>query len=280
MGSLEGKVAFITGVARGQGRSHALELAERGADIIGVDICANIDSLNYDLATQSDLDETAKIIEKTGRRAYLRRADVRDLDGLQSVLQEGVSELGRLDIVVANAGIFSMGPSTEIGEQTWQDMLDVNLTGVWHTVKAAVPHVRSHGRGGSIILTSSVCGIVAPPGLIHYNAAKFGVVGVMKTLAAELGSEYIRVNSVNPGNVDTPMIDNEFTRKQFLPDIEHPTREDAQKPGSRYITVNSIPVPWVDPQDVSEVVAFLASDEARYITGIVVPIDAGLLVKQ
>jgi (+)-trans-carveol dehydrogenase len=280
MGSLDGRVAFITGVARGQGRSHALRLAEEGADIIGLDVAADAITLHYPLATVADLDETAELIAKTGRRAVLRQADVRDVDAVRAVLAEGVAELGRLDVVVVNAGIFSLGTATELAEQAWQDMLDVNLTGAWNTARAAVPHIRAGGRGGSIIFTSSAAALRPPRGLAHYNASKAGVGALMETLAAELGPEFIRVNSVNPGNVDTPMIDNEITRRLFLPHLEHPTRADAEKPDSGYVLVNALPVPWVETIDISHAVRFLASDESRYITGITLPVEAGYMVKK
>jgi NAD(P)-dependent dehydrogenase (short-subunit alcohol dehydrogenase family) len=173
-----------------------------------------------------------------------------------------------------------MGGALDLGEQAWQDMLDVNLTGAWHTAKAAVPHMRAGGRGGSIVFTASTAALMPAAGLAHYNATKAGVNALMKTLAAELGPEYIRVNSVCPGSVDTPMIDNETTRRLFLPDLEHPTKADAEKPDSGYIRVNAIPVPWIETADVTNVVLFLASDESRYITGIAVPVEAGYMVKK
>ena len=280
MGSLDGKVAFITGVARGQGRSHAVKLAEAGADIIGIDICKDLESPHYPLATEDDLAETARLVEKLDRRAILRQADVRDLSQLRAVVDEGVAELGRLDIVVANAGIFSMSAALDLEEAAFQEMVDVNLTGVWRTVKAAVPHIQAGGRGGSVILTSSAAALLPPPGIAHYNAAKAGVVKLMETLALELGPEFIRVNSVNPGNVDTPMIDNETTRRLFMPHLANPTKDDAAKPDSAYVQVNAIPVPWVETSDISNVVLFLASDASRYITGVTVPIDAGYRLKK
>jgi SDR family mycofactocin-dependent oxidoreductase len=280
MGTLDGRVAFVTGVARGQGRSHAVKLAEEGADIIGIDALADEPTVRYPLATRTDLDETAELIEHLGRRAILSRADVRDLPALTAAVDAGVASLGRLDIIVANAGIFSLGAVLDIHERTWQDMIDVNLTGAWHTLKAAVPHIRAGGRGGSVIMISSGAALMPPPGIGHYNAAKAGVVALAKTLAQEVGPEFIRVNCIGPGNVDTPMIDNDVTRRLFMPHLEQPTREDAEKPDSRYVAVNALPVPWVTPVDVSNVVAFLASDASRYLTGLVVPVDAGYLVKK
>ena len=280
MGSLTGQVAFITGVARGQGRSHAVRLAEAGADIIGIDSLQDEPTVHYKLATDTDLEETRALVEKAGRRAVLLRADVRDLAGIGAAAERGVAELGRLDVVVANAGIFSMSPLLELEPPMWHAMLAVNLTGVWHTLKAAVPHVRSGGRGGSVILISSGAALMPPRGIGHYNAAKAGVIALAKTLAQELGPERIRVNAIAPGNVDTPMIDNDVTRRLFLPHLENPARADAEREDSAYVQVNTLPVPWVDPIDVSSVVEFLASDASRYLTGVVIPVDAGYLLKK
>jgi SDR family mycofactocin-dependent oxidoreductase len=280
MGTLDGRVAFVTGVARGQGRSHAVKLAEEGADIIGIDALVDEPTVHYPLATKADLDETAELIESLGRRAILSQADIRDLPTLTAAVDAGVASLGRLDVIVANAGIFSLGAVLDLPERTWQDMIDVNLTGAWHTLKAAVPHIRAGGRGGSVIMISSGAALMPPPGIGHYNAAKAGVVALAKTLAQELGPEFIRVNCIGPGNVDTPMIDNDITRRLFLPHLEQPTREDAEKPDSAYVAVNALPVPWVTPADISNAVAFLASDASRYVTGVVVPVDAGYLVKK
>jgi (+)-trans-carveol dehydrogenase len=280
MERLDGRVAFVTGVARGQGRSHALRLAEEGADIIGVDLPLDITTTHYPMAVEEDLAETAELIAKTGRRAHLRQADVRDLAALRTVIDSGVVAFGRLDIVVVNAGIFSLGAALDLDEQVWQDIIDVNLTGAWHTVKAATGHIRAGGRGGSIIFTASAAALLPPPGIAHYNAAKAGVNALMKTLAVELGPEYIRVNSVNPGNVDTAMIDNETTRRLFMPELEHPTKQDAEKPDSAYVRVNAIPIPWLESIDISNLVVFLASDRSRYLTGAAIPIDAGYVLKK
>nr|PZN37275.1 MAG: SDR family mycofactocin-dependent oxidoreductase [Actinomycetota bacterium] len=275
MGRVSGKVAFITGAARGQGRSHAVRLAQEGADIIAVDICRQIDSVPYPMATPDDLAETVKQVEALDRRIVAVEADVRDHDALKAAVDQGVAELGRLDIVVANAGICSLGSAEEMSVQTWRDMIDVNLTGVWLTAKVAIPHLKAAG-GGSIILTSSVAGLQGAGNVSHYVAAKHGVVGLMRSLALELAPFRIRVNSVHPTQVDTPMIMNEAMYRLFLPDAEHPTREDFA-PVSE--ALNALPTPWVDPADVSNAVLFLASDEARYITGVTLPVDAGALVK-
>jgi (+)-trans-carveol dehydrogenase len=275
-GRLEGKVAFVTGAARGQGRSHAVRLAQEGADIIAVDICAPMNSVAYELGSGADLAETVSAIEGLGRKAYSQPADVRDYEDLRYALDAGVSALGRLDIVCANAGITSFGATHELTEEQWGELIGVNLTGAWHTGKAAIPHLLSQGQGGSIILTSSTCGSRAYPNLAHYVAAKHGVIGLMKTMAMELAEHSIRVNCVSPTQVDTPMIMHETAFKLFRPDLEHPTREDYA-PASQ--STNTLPIPWVETGDVSAAVAFLASDDARFITGVNLPVDAGCLLK-
>ncbi|MEU1981922.1 mycofactocin-coupled SDR family oxidoreductase [Nocardia sp. NPDC019395] len=279
MGKLEGKVAFITGAARGQGRSHAIRLAQEGADIIAVDICENIPDSPYEGATESDLAETVQQVEALGRRIVASKTDVRDYDGLQKVVDDGVAQLGGLAIVCANAGIagITSRPQSvwEYDGATWQTMIDINLTGVWHTAKAAVPHLIAN-KGGSIILTSSAAGVKAYANIGHYVAAKHGVIGLMRSLALELAPHGIRANAVNPTQVDTPMIQNQAMRRLFRPDLERPTREDFA-PASQ--TVNALPIPWVDSVDVSNAVLFLASDESRYITGVSLPVDAGALIK-
>ena len=277
-GRVEGKVAFITGAARGQGRSHALTLAREGADIIAVDIAKQIDSVPYPMATPDDLAETVKQVEALDRRIVAAQADVRDYDALKQALDEGVAELGRLDIVSANAGIFGFGTVQELAEQTWRDMIDVNLTGEWHAVKAAIPHLRAGGSGGSIILTSSTMGLKAEPNIGHYNSAKHGVVGLMRTLALELAPDMIRVNALAPTTVNTHMIHNSATYELFAPDLPAAERtREALAP--RFQDLNALPIPWVEPADISNAVLFLASDEARYITGVALPVDAGQMIK-
>ena len=277
-GRVEGKVAFITGAARGQGRSHALTLAREGADIIAVDITKQIDTVPYPMATPDDLTEMVNQVEALGRRIVAAQADVRDYDALKQALDEGVAELGRLDIVSANAGVFGFGTVQELAEQTWRDMIDVNLTGEWHAVKAAIPHLRAGGRGGSIILTSSTMGLKAEPNIGHYNSAKHGVVGLMRTLALELAPDMIRVNALAPTTVNTDMIHNSATYELFAPDL--PAAERTREVlAPRFQDLNALPIPWVEPADISNAVLFLASDEARYITGITLPIDAGQMIK-
>jgi SDR family mycofactocin-dependent oxidoreductase len=276
-GRVDGKVAFITGAARGQGRSHAVRLAEEGADIIAIDVCAQLDGVPFPMSTVDDLDETVSLVKALGRRIIATQADVRDYDALRAAVDDGVTQLGRLDIVVANAGLGATGDSMDkMDEKTWQDTIDINLTGVWHTAKAAIPHLVDGGRGGSIVLTSSVGGLRAHPNIGHYVAAKHGVVGLMRTLAVELAQHHIRVNSVHPTQVSTPMLMNEWTYRMFRPDLENPTEADFA-PVSQL--AHALPIPWVDAVDISNAVLFLTSDEGRYITGVPLPIDAGAMLK-
>jgi (+)-trans-carveol dehydrogenase/(-)-trans-carveol dehydrogenase len=276
-GRVAGKVAFITGAARGQGRSHAIRLAQEGADIIAVDICEDVPGIPYAGATEADLAETAKQVEALDRRIVATKADVRDFAALKAAVDDGVAQLGRLDIVSANAGIGSSPhKSWELDDDTWQTMIDINLSGVWHSAKAAIPHLIEGGNGGSIILTSSAAGLQAYENIAHYVSAKHGVVGLMRTLALELAPYSIRVNSIHPTQVDTPMIQNEATYKLFRPDLEHPTKDDFA-PASQ--SVNALPIPWVEPVDISNAVLFLASDEGRYVTGVTLPVDAGTVIK-
>jgi (+)-trans-carveol dehydrogenase len=277
MGRVEGKVAFITGAARGQGRSHALRLAQEGADIIAIDVCEPVPSNNIPPATEEDLAETVRQVEALDRRIIATKADVRDFDQLKAAVDDGVAQLGRLDIVAANAGIAGT-PNTagEIPEDDWKTMIDINLSGVWRSAKAAIPHLRAGGNGGSIIITSSDAGLFAYPNIAHYVSAKHGVVGLMRTLALELAPDMIRVNSIHPTTVDTPMVQNESTYRLFRPDLENPTQDDFAQGA---IAMNALPIPWVDAVDISNAVLFLASDEARYITGVPLPVDAGAAVK-
>ena len=275
-GRVEGKVAFITGAARGQGRSHAVRLAQEGADIIAVDICAQVDSVPYPMATPDDLAETVKEVEALDRRIVAAQADVRDYDALKAALDDGIARLGRLDIVSANAGIASFGRADELGEQAWRDMIDTDLTGAWHAAKAAIPHLIAGGRGGSIVITSSDAGLKGFQNIAHYVAAKHGLVGLMRTLALELAPHMIRVNSIHPTQVDTDMIMNAPTYALFRPDLEHPTQQDFEAASQ---ATNALPVPWVEPVDISNALLFLASDEARYITGVTLPVDAGQVIK-
>ena len=275
-GRVEGKVAFITGAARSQGRSHALRLAQEGADVIAVDICAPVESISmYPPATEEDLAETVRQVEALDRRIVATKADVRDPAALRAAVDDGVAQLGRLDIVLANAGVFEIQPSLELTDGAWQEMIDINLTGVWNTCRAALPHLIDSG-GGSIVITSSTAGLKGTANTIHYTAAKHGVVGIMRTLANEFGKQSVRVNTVHPTGVDTVMIQNEKTWGLFTPDDPNPTRE---KFAELFETLHPLPVPYIDAVDISNAVLFLCSDEARYITGVTLPVDAGYTIR-
>jgi (+)-trans-carveol dehydrogenase len=276
MGRVEGKVAFITGAARGQGRSHAVRLAEEGADIIAVDVCDQVGTVPYPMSTPDDLAETVRQVEALDRRIVATQADVRDPVALKAAVDDGVARLGRLDVVAANAGIFSMNTAAELSEQAWADMIDINLSGVWRACKVAIPHLVAGGTGGAMVLTSSAAGIKASPNIAHYVSAKHGVVGLMKSLALELAPHSIRVNSVHPTTVNTDMILNDTTYRLFRPDLDAPTVDDASE---AFTQLNALPTRWVEARDVSNALLFLASDEARYITGVALPVDAGCVIK-
>ncbi|HTY33339.1 mycofactocin-coupled SDR family oxidoreductase [Mycobacterium sp.] len=271
-GPLTGKVALITGAARGQGRAHAVRLAADGASVIAVDLCEQIDSVPYPLATPDDLAATVKLVEDTGARIVAARGDVRDRASLSTALQAGLDEFGRLDIVVANAGIAPM----QSGDDGWRDVIDVNLTGVYHTIKVAIPIMAKQGAGGSIVLISSAAGLAGiasiDAGSVGYAAAKHGVVGLMRVYANLLAPQNIRVNSIHPSGVDTPMINNEFTR-QWLADL---IAQSDVPPDMG----NALPVQVMQPEDIANAVAWLVSDQARYLTGVALPVDAGFLNKK
>jgi SDR family mycofactocin-dependent oxidoreductase len=265
---LAGKVALITGAARGQGRAEAVRLAAEGADIIAIDNCATATSTAYPGATEEDLAETARLVEKQDRRIVARKADIRDLDALSAVVEEGVAELGRLDIVVANAGICSAGMSWEISVEQWKETIDTNLTGTFYTMKATVPVLLEQGTGGSIIITSSVAGLRGMPFLGAYAASKHGIVGLAKTMANELGQHNIRVNTVHPHGVATGMA---------VPDMMGLVQQHAATLGP--IFMGALPDPISQPEDIAHAVAWLASDEARHVTGIQLPVDLGTLLR-
>lgn len=277
MGRVGGKVAFITGAARGQGRSHAIRLAEEGADVIALDLCGDVEEVPYAGATRGDLDDTVAAVRALGRRAVPVMADTRDVQAVSRAVADGLAELGRLDVVCANAGIIT-APSAlhEMSDAAWDVMMDVNVKGVWNTCRAAIPHMLGLGHGGSIVLTSSVAGLRAYPLIGNYVTAKHAIVGLMRTLAVELAPHGIRVNSVHPTQVPTPMIMNDVVSRMFVPESEHPTPAEFEAASTE---TNLLPVPWVEPVDVSNAVLFLASDEARYLTGVTLPIDAGSLVR-
>ncbi len=276
-GRVEGKVAFVTGAARGQGRSHAVRLAQEGADIIAIDICRGFEGSTAPAATPEDLAETADMVKNLDRRIVTAQVDVRDFDALKEAVDGGVEQLGGLDIIVANAGIGTTGVKLhKMSESSWEETIDVNLGGVWKTVKAGVPHLLAGGRGGSIIMTSSVGGLKAYPQVGHYISAKHGVVGLMRTFAVELGQHSIRVNTVCPTHVCTPLLMNEPTYRLFRPDLKNPGPDDLAPVCQSF---HFLPIPWVEPVDISNAVLFLASDEARYVTGVTLPVDAGSLLK-
>ena len=266
-GRVQGKVAFITGAARGQGRSHAIRLAEEGADIVAVDILRDYDTVGYSMAIEADLELTVKEVEKLGRRIIATQADVRDADALRSALDTAVAELGRLDIVCANAGICSSQRWDQVTPELWADTIDTNVTGIWHTIVAAVPHLIAAG-GGSIICTSSTAGIKGLPFFTPYVASKHAVVGIAKSMANELARHNIRVNTVHPAGVATPLVGGLNLTEQL-----------ADDPALGPIFMNSLPVEMLDPRDVSNAVLFLASDEARYVTGLEFTIDAGCTIR-
>jgi (+)-trans-carveol dehydrogenase len=273
-GKLEDKVAFITGAARGQGRAHAVRLAEEGADIIAIDVPRQVANLPYDTATAEDLKETVRQVEGLGRRIVASEADVRDLAVLQTAVDAGVAELGRLDIVLANAGISAPAPTLEMSEEVWQTMIDINLTGVWKTLKASVPHIIAGGRGGSVVITSSLAAIVVQPNIAHYAAAKGGLIQLSNVLSRELAPQGIRVNTVHPGTVLTPMVLNEPTFRLFRPDLEHPTQEDFEAVAR---SMTGLPTSAIDPIDISNAIVYLVSEDGRYVTGTTHVVSAGLL---
>jgi SDR family mycofactocin-dependent oxidoreductase len=275
-GRVEGKVALVTGAARGQGRSHAVRLAEEGADIIAIDRCAALPTIEYPMPEESELQETKRMVEALDRRALTFVADVRDQQALNEAVAQGLEEFGRLDIVCANAGVASYGRVWELSDQQWSELLDVNLTGAWRTARAAIPGMIEAGRGGSLIFTASFASNKGVSNIGHYVASKHAIVGMMRTLAIELAPYMIRSNSVNPSSVGTGMFFNEQTYGFFRPDLASPGKEDMAEVAA---SLNMLPVPWVEPSDISHAVVYLASDESRYVTGAQFAIDAGAVGK-
>jgi len=267
MGHLNGRVAFVTGAARGQGRAHCIRLAEEGADIIAIDIAGPVEGSLVEPATMEQLEETRGLVEKAGRRALVAAVDVRDLDGMKKVVDEGVRRFGRLDVVVANAGTMAGGRMWEISEERWQLVIDVNLTGVWKTIKATVPPMIEAGNGGSIIITSSAAGYRGYPMSGGYGAAKHGLVGLCQTLAVEVARYNIRVNTIHPNGVNTALTK--------APDPKAASPDDHEKWIFRHVTANALPEGMQEPADVAATVAFLASDESRFMTGTMLQISAG-----
>ena len=269
-GRLRGKTAVITGAARGIGRAQAVRFAEEGADIIAIDVCGPIESVQVPPSTPQDLAETARLVEQAGGRIVTEIVDVRN--ELRDVVDRGAAEFDGIDIVCATAGITSRGAAIELSEAAWRTMLDINLTGVWNTCTATAPHLIERGAG-SMVLTSSIAGLRGLVGVAHYTAAKHGVVGLMRSLAHDLAPHGVRVNCVHPTNVDTPLIQNDVVRSGFRPDLDRPpTRDEFATAATQ---MNLLAVPWVQPVDIANASLFLASDEARYITAISLPVDAG-----
>ncbi|QLQ11623.1 MAG: mycofactocin-coupled SDR family oxidoreductase [Nocardioidaceae bacterium] len=275
-GRVAGKVALVTGAARGQGRSHCRMLAAEGADIIAIDICTDLPTVPYWGATSTDLEETARLVEAEGRQIVTASADVRDLAQLQAAVTAGVDRLGRLDIVVANAGIINYGQLVELTEDQWQTVIDVNLTGVWKTIRAAVPSVIEADNGGSVVLIGSTGSLRGLPTVGHYVATKHGVLGLTRTLAIELAPHSIRVNALAPTNVTTDMLNNPGVFKMFRPDLATPTAEDAYP---AFVDFHLMKQPAVEPVDVSNALLYLVSETGRYVTGTILPVDLGLLTK-
>jgi len=276
VGKLDGKVAFISGLARNQGRSHAVTLAEEGADIIGFDICRKIDTSCHTGATEEDLAETVRLVEALGRRIVVSVADVRQYDQVQAAFAKGLDALGRCDIVLANAGIFASGKFWEIELDAWQEMIDINLTGVWHTVRAAAPTMIAQNEGGAIVITGSTESLKGMANTASYSAAKHGLTGLMRTMANELGEYGIRVNTVNPTCVETDMVLNRTVFELFRPDLTDPTRAEVSP---SFAATNIIPIDFIPPRVVSDAILYLVSDTGKYITGVPLPVDAGFVTK-
>jgi SDR family mycofactocin-dependent oxidoreductase len=266
-----GRVALVTGAAKGQGRSHCLRLAAEGARIVAVDVCAEVSRISYQQGTADDLAETARLVREAGGEVVTAQADVRDAAALEAAVGTGVAAFGTIDIAVANAGVIQLKPTLEVTDEDWAAVVGINLTGTWNTVRAVLPVMAEHRRG-SVVITSSAAGMKGPPNMAHYAASKAGVVGMMRSLATELGPLGIRVNCIAPTTVDTDMVHWQGAYDLFRPDLEHPTRADVEPV---FASLNVLPVPWIQPEDTSNAVLWLASDEARYVTGIVLPVDAG-----
>ncbi|MFZ4431999.1 MAG: mycofactocin-coupled SDR family oxidoreductase [Microthrixaceae bacterium] len=272
----EGRVVLVSGVARGQGRNHAVRFAAEGAQIVGFDLCHDLEHAPYPLATEEDLAETVRLVEQAGGAMHAEVADVRDWDAVKRVAKAGLERFGRIDVVLANAGTYAPMPVQFVAPDSWNETIDVNLTGVFHTVKAGIRSMVERNEGGAVIITSSTAGLKGFYGAPAYNAAKHGVVGLMRSLALELAPNQIRVNSVHPTSVGTPMILNDVFPKLVRMDLPDAGVDDA----AEFLrTMQPMDVPWIDPDDVSNVVLFLASDEARYVTGTTLPVDAGALQK-
>jgi SDR family mycofactocin-dependent oxidoreductase len=275
-GPLDGRVAFITGAARGQGRAHAIRLANDGADIIAIDICRPIsDTITYPLGTSEELAETVRAVEATGRKVLAREVDIRDLDTLEKLVADGVEQFGRLDIVVANAGVLSWGRMFEMSEEQWDTVIDVNLNGTWRTIRAAVPAMIEAGNGGSIIIVSSSAGLKATPGNGHYSASKHGLVALTNALAIEVGEFGIRVNSIHPYSIETPMVEKKAMMDLFTkyPSYVHSFSPMPYQPVSHQSKKGLME--FMEPEEVSDVVAWLAGDGSATISGSQIAVDRG-----
>ena len=271
MGTLDEQVAFITGGARGQGRSHALALAREGADVAVCDIAAPLETVPYPLASEDDLEETKRQVEALGRRCVAVKADVRSTEQIEAAVATTLSELGRIDIALANAGICGFGAFAEITDQMWDEMIDTDLTGVFKTLRAVVPHMVERGSG-RIVATSSMGGRMGNPNLAHYVAAKWGVIGLVKTLALEVADKGVTVNAVCPATVDTEMVHNDALYGLFAPDLENPSKADVEP---RYTAMNAVPEPWTPPEEISAAILYLVSPAARMVTGTTLDVCMG-----
>jgi SDR family mycofactocin-dependent oxidoreductase len=271
-GRVAGKVALITGGARGQGRAQAVLFAQEGADVILVDICESMATIPYQLATKAELEETAELVTQAGGQVVAHPADVRDGESLARAVSAGLERFGHIDILCANAGVLSYGNAWEFTDQQWDEVVDTVLTGVFKTVRAVVPTMLAQGEPASIVLNSSTAGLKGAPNIAHYAAAKHGVVGYARSLALELAPHHIRVNTVHPAGIDSAMVRNEATYRIFRPDLDDPGIDDAT---AAFQQINALPIGLMEPVDVARAVLFLASDDARYVTGVALPIDAG-----
>ncbi len=274
MGRVEGKVAFVTGIGLGQGRAHAVRLAEEGAMVVGIDATEDYACIPYPMATEDDVDETVRMVEEAGGRIMFRKADVRVRSQLEAVVAEAYADLGGIDIVVANAGICPASNSFwDIPADRWDTVFDVDCKGVWNTVSAAAPRMIDSGRSGSIVMTSSLLGMRAGANLADYSSAKHAVIGLMRSCSAELAPHMIRVNAVCPNSVNTNMINNDAIFRLFRPDLENPTREDTVQ---GFMAIQALPIPWLEPEDIANAVLWFASEESRYVTGVYMPVGAAI----
>ena len=276
MGRLTGKVAAVTGAGRGMGRAHAVGLAREGADVLICDVDRQLSSVEYPLATGADLEKTAALVHAEGRNALARVADVRHEDELDAWITAGLDSFGRVDIMVANAGITGYAPAHELTQAAWDETIDVNLKGAWLSAKAVIPHLIERGEGGSIVFISSGLGLKGLPEAGHYAAAKHGVVGLMRSLALELAPYWIRCNTIHPAGTNTPMAHNQMHYTRFAGGRKDADLADVIEV---YESIAALPIPWTEPEDIANAVVWLCSDEARYVTGVSLPVDGGWYIK-